>query len=88
MPQTTEEIIAGAIAEMTRTTTVEGSAVVFIQSVPGLITAAVAAATANGATAEQLQPFVDLTNQVKAKNDEIEAALTANVPPSPQTSRR
>lgn len=68
------------IDEMTRTVGVEQSAIVFIAGVPNLIQAAVDDAIAGGATAEQLQPLLDLKDAVAAKNDELLAALTANAP--------
>lgn len=61
-------------------TTVVDSAIVFINGVPALIAAAVAAAQSAGATPEQLQAFTDLTTTMKAKSAALQAALTTNVP--------
>jgi hypothetical protein len=72
-----------AIASMTAAETVEDSAAVFINSVPGLITAAVAAATNNGATATQLAPLTQLAADLKTKSDALQAALVANTPAAP-----
>jgi len=68
------------INEITNATTVEDSAVAFINGVPGLVQAAVDAALANGATAAQLQPVTDLGAQLQAKSDALQAAIVANTP--------
>lgn len=73
-------VIDAVISEMTNATTVEDSAIAFINGVPGMIAAAVAAALENGATAEQLQPVADLGTALQAKSDALQAALTANTP--------
>lgn len=72
--------IAALTAEVTAATTVEDSAITFIDGVPGLITSAVNAALANGATSEQLQPLTDLGAALQAKSDALAAAVTANTP--------
>lgn len=59
-------------------TTVEDSAITFINGVPGLISTAVQAAIANGATQEQLQPLTDLGTNLQAKSDALAAAIVAN----------
>lgn len=66
------------LAEITATETVLDSAVVYIQSVPGLIHDAVAAATANGATAAELAPLTALATELQGKADAVKAAITAN----------
>lgn len=69
------------IDEITQTSTVIDSAVVFINGVPGLIAAAVSQALANGATADELKPVTDLGDTLKAKADALKAAMEANSPP-------
>lgn len=71
------------IDTMTAADTVMDSAVVFVGSVPGLITTAVNAAIAGGATAAQLQPVTDLAATMKTKSDALAAALAANTPQPP-----
>jgi len=70
-------------AQIEATETVEGSATTFINGVPGLISAAVAAALANGATADQLKPLTDLQSTLQAQTEALSAAIAANTPPPP-----
>jgi hypothetical protein len=70
---------------MTQTNTVIDAAIVFIDSVPTLVSDAVSLALANGATAEQLAPVSDAAAALNAKRDALIAALAANTPnPPPQ----
>ena len=71
-------VIDTTIAEMTNATTVEDSAITFINGVPQMIQDAVTKALANGATQEQLAPLTDLGAALQAKSDALQAALTAN----------
>lgn len=64
--------------QVTATTGVEQSAVVFINGVQAKIDAAVAAALENGATAEQLQPVSDLSNEMQTQSTALAAAIAAN----------
>ncbi len=73
------------IDAMTQTDDAVDSAIVFIDSVPGIVQAAVDAATANGATAAQLQPVTDAAAVLKSKRDALVASLTANTPTPPPT---
>ncbi len=68
------------LAAVTAATSVDDSAIAFITGVPALITAAVAAAVANGATAEELAPVSQAATDLQAKSDALVAALTANTP--------
>jgi hypothetical protein len=69
--------------------TVYDSAVTFINGVPALIAAAVAAAQAAGATPAQLAQIVAVQNDIQNKSAAIQAALTANTPtPTPQAARK
>jgi hypothetical protein len=60
--------------------TVADGATALITGFQARLDAAVAAATANGATAEQLAPLTQLSADVKAKADALAAAVTANAP--------
>lgn len=74
-----DTVIAAATAE----NTVVDSAIVFINSVPGLIQAGIQQALAGGATAAQLAPLNDLATEMDAKKAALQAALTANTPTPP-----
>lgn len=63
--------------QVTNTTGVEQSAIVFIGGIQAKIDAAVAAALENGATAEQLQPISDLSTAMEAQTDALAAAIAA-----------
>jgi hypothetical protein len=75
------------IAQVQTTEGVLDSAVTFIQGVPALITSAVNAALANGATAAQLAPLGQLSTDLSAKTAALKAAIAANspAPAPPQT---
>jgi hypothetical protein len=73
-------VLQDLIDKMTNAETVEDSAIAFIQGVPGLIQAAVDAALANGATAEELAPVAQVGTDLKAKSDALQQALQ---PPPP-----
>lgn len=66
--------------QVTNTTTVEQSAVTFLDGLQALIDAAVAAALESGATAEQLQPISDLSNAMQTQSDALAAAIIAHTP--------
>lgn len=80
MPNPLDDAIAALTARVTNATTVEASATVFINSVPGLIADAVAQAQAAGATAAQLQAMTDLGSALDQASAPLQAALTANTP--------
>jgi hypothetical protein len=75
-----DSAIGALTTEVTNATTVEDSAIVFANGVPGLITAAVNKAVAAGATAAQLQAITDLAAALKAKSSQVADAITANTP--------
>ncbi len=75
------------LAAVSAATSVDDSAIAFITGVPALITAAVAAAVANGATAEELAPVSQAALDLQAKSDALVAALTANTPVTPQQAK-
>jgi len=68
------------IADITAATEVIESATVFVNGVAARIDAAVEAAKANGATEEELQPVTDVATALRAKADELAAAVAANTP--------
>lgn len=78
-------IIDQLIAQITKTTDVEDSAIALINSITTtLIPNAVAAALKNGATEAELAPFTALIADLTAKDDALAAAVAANtVPPTP-----
>lgn len=65
-------------AQVTATNGVIDSATTFINGVAARIQAAVDAALANGATADQLAPVNDEITALKAKSDALAAAIAAN----------
>lgn len=80
---TGQEQITALTQQVTKATTVEKSAEVFINGVGTLISNAVAAALANGVTAEQLQPLTDLGTALDTESDALTASITANTPAAP-----
>lgn len=68
------------IEAITAAVTVIDSAIVLVRSIPDLIATAVAAAVENGATAEQLQPFTELSDILNEKQAELAQAMLANTP--------
>lgn len=62
---------------------VEQSAITLINGIAQRIQDAINQALENGATAEQLQPVSDLSNQMQAESDALAAAIQANTPPPP-----
>jgi len=67
-------------ADVTAETTVEQSAIALIQGIPKLITDAVTAALAQGATSAQLQSLTDLATTIEANSASLGAAVTAGTP--------
>lgn len=87
---TAADLLDQLTTEVASNHTVDGSAVTFIQGVPGLIAAAVAEATKNGATEAQLAPLQALIDDIKASSTAVAAAITANTSaaPSAPSARR
>lgn len=81
-----DDKLAALQAEVTRNTTVEKSALALLQGIPALITAAVNAALAAGATPAQLQAITDLSTSLATNDDELAAAVAANTPAAPPTA--
>lgn len=75
MSNPTLDALAAAI---TKATTVEASAIQLINGVSARIQAAVEAALANGATAEELAPVQAEADALSASADALAAAVNAN----------
>lgn len=73
---------------VTRVTTVDGSAKAMIDGIQQKVADAVAAATANGATAAELQPLSDLITSMGTTSDALAASIAANTPAAPPQSAR
>jgi len=74
------EILADLEAQVAASVQVETSAAALINGIGARIQAAVDAAIANGATAEQLQPVQDEVTALKTSADALSAAVAANTP--------
>lgn len=85
---TAKEQVTALIAQITKATTVEKSAQVLVETLPKRIADAVAAAVANGATAEELQPVSDLGTELANASDALNTAVLANTPAAPETARQ
>ena len=77
-----DDTIAALTAQVTTNTDAEASATTVLNSVPGMIQAAVDAALAKGATDAQLQAFADLKNKLQASVTPLAAAIVANTTPA------
>ena len=73
-----KQVLDDLTAEITAATEVEKSAEVLILGISDRVKAAVDAAIANGATAEELKPVSDLGAALKAQSDALQAAIVAN----------
>lgn len=80
MSVTLQTSIDGLIAKVAAQTELDTSAATMIEGIPQLIAAAVAAATAAGATPAQLQAITDLGTRLDAASAPLAAAITANTP--------
>lgn len=78
-----DDTIAQLQADFALLATALGNAMAYIQSVPGQISAAVAAATAAGATPAQLQELTALDAQAKTDVANLVAATPTVAPPAP-----
>jgi hypothetical protein len=76
LSQAVEDLTAAVEAE----STIIDSAITYIQSVPALIDAAVAADVNNGALPQNLTAISGLATKLRAEAANVQAALTANVP--------
>lgn len=71
------------IEDIRNDTNIITSATAFINGSADRTQAAVDAALANGATAEQLQPVIDVIAEQRAAADQLAAAIAANTPAAP-----
>lgn len=83
-------VIDALVAEVTADTGVMTSATLLINGFAARMDAAVQAALAGGATAEQLKPVTDEVAALKAGRDALAAAVAANTPaaPTPQVTSK
>jgi len=77
---TAQEVIDALAAEVAEDTTIMASATTLINGFSDRLTAAVAAALANGATEAQLAPLTDLKNALDASSSKLSEAVSANTP--------
>lgn len=70
--------ITDLTAQVTSSETVIDSATTLINGFQARLAAAVAAAIANGATADQLAPLEQLSTDLKTHSDALAAAVAAN----------
>jgi hypothetical protein len=75
------QVLADLEAAVTKTKTVEDSAVTLINGIAARIQAAVNAALANGATAEELAPVTAEVANLNSAADALAAAVQANTEP-------
>jgi len=74
------EAIGVLTTQVQRATEVEKSAEILINGFQARLEAAVAAALANGATAEEIAPLTDLAKALDTEGDALAAAVVANTP--------
>lgn len=72
--------IAQLTAQVANDTTVEGSAITLLNSIPTLIQNAINTALANGATPAELSELSGLSSTLTANAANLAAAVTANTP--------
>lgn len=84
MSTTVQEAIDALTADVAQETSVNQSAITLIQGIPALISAAVAAAQAAGATPDQLAAFDSLNSTIAANSAALSSAVTSGTPaPAP-----
>lgn len=83
MAEVLQDKIDQLTAQVARNTTVEASASALIKGFAAQLAAAVAAASAAGATPVQLQALTDLGASIGAADDDLSAAVAANTPADP-----
>lgn len=77
---TTAELLAALQQEVSEATTVMASAATLIRGIAARVQAAVDAAVANGATAEQLAPVQAEVDALDAGGTDLAAAVQENTP--------
>jgi len=83
-----QDTIDALVAEVAEDVTVMDSATALINGISERITAAVAAAVANGATAAQLAPLTSLAASLDASSNSLRDAVVANTPAEAQARRK
>jgi len=78
-----QDNITALQTEVANNTSVESSAVTLIQGLATQLAAALATASAAGATPAQLQSLTDLQTTLTANDAALAAAVTANTPVTP-----
>ena len=78
-----DDQITALTAQVAANTDVVNSALVLIQGFSARLAAAVAAASAAGATPAQLKALTDLGTAIKASDDSLAAAVAANTDVTP-----
>ena len=81
-------VLAALEAQVAENTAVEASAVIALNGVAARIQAAVDAALANGATAEELAPVQAEVDALNASAVALAAAVAANTPADPSARKR
>lgn len=79
MAKAVDDLVAAVAAK----DTVDDSVMVYIAGVPKLVTDAVTAAMANGATAAELAPITAVIADLQARGTAMAAAIVANTPVGP-----
>jgi hypothetical protein len=77
---TVPKILTDLDAAITKATTVQASAALLIRGIPTRLQAAVDAALANGATADELAPVQAEIDALTTAADDLAAAVTENTP--------
>jgi NH3-dependent NAD+ synthetase len=75
-----QETIDALVAEVAEDVTVMDGATALVNGISDRITAAVAAAVANGATEAQLAPLTNLASDLDAAANRLSSAVSANTP--------
>jgi hypothetical protein len=78
-----DDKISALNAEVTRQKTIKDGVLAVVNGIPALIQDAVSKALAAGATPAQLAAFDQVSAALKANDDDLAAAVAANVPPTP-----
>jgi len=77
------QVIDDLVAQATVNESVEDSAVIVLNGLQARIDAAVQAALAGGATADQLSAVTQISTDLKSHADAMAAAVAANTPAAP-----
>lgn len=81
-------ILQSLADQVTQTTTVEASAKVLIDGFTKRMTDAIAAAVANGASADEIAPVQKEVDAMKQSSADLATSVAANTPAAPATAAR